>query len=85
MYQWDEDEDVRFAVYANPSCPIEMREGVAEEGFWSVDVRRRGAASPYCRQDLLIELATDPDNRVRQAAVTNPNAPQSLRDQGPGG
>ncbi len=73
MYQFDEDEDIRFALFANPSCPPEMREELAES--WSVDVRRRGAASPWCRPELLNELASDPDERVRRAVANNPNTP----------
>ncbi len=73
MYQFDEDEDIRFALFANPSCPPEMREELAES--WSVDVRQRGASSPWCRPELLNELASDPDERVRRAVANNPNTP----------
>lgn len=71
MYQFEEDEDIRFALFANPNCPPEMREELAES--WAVDVRRRGAASPWCRPELLNELASDTDRRVRQAVANNPN------------
>ena len=79
MYQLDEDEDVRFALYANPNCPEEMREEL--EDCWSVDVRQRGAALPHCRPELLAELASDSDAKVRRAVAANPNTPAAQREQ----
>ena len=79
MYQYDEDEDVRFALYANPNSGDEMREELKES--WSVDVRQRGAALPHCRPELLAKLASDPDAKVRRAVAANPNTPAAQRDQ----
>ena len=79
MYQYDEDEDVRFALYTNPNCPEETREEI-EDG-WSVDVRQRGAARPHCRPELLSKLASDPDAKVRRAVAANPNTPAAQREQ----
>ena len=44
MYQYDEDADVRFALYANPNSDDATRAEIKES--WSVDVRQRGAALP---------------------------------------
>ena len=67
----DEDETVRSAVAANPTCTPAILATLAADPQWLV--RSSAAAHPATTMDLLTSLASDPDQWVRRRAAANPN------------
>jgi len=71
---------VRWRVAANPACPPQLLQQLAQDPDQAV--REQVANNPSCPPRVLEALARDPDQRVRTAALGHPNCPPRWRALG---
>jgi len=72
-----EEPWVRWSVASNPSTPIEVLDGFADET--SVIVLSRLVQNPSITADILIKLAQKHNYQVRQFAAKHPNCPAVVK------
>lgn len=76
--QTDPEELVVERLAANPSCPPEILEGLADKQPSGLIERTRVAANPNTAADVLRRLAEDPHTDVLRSLAANPNTPPDV-------